>query len=101
MATMQKTTIQIQGELKTLKGKISGQTTKIPYATMHKKGKWWSNPYFWTHGVGRHDGETCFIKADGHKEKAASLNNTHGSKRVIPEGALHEGSNTVHNIKSF
>ena len=87
MATMQKTTIQIQGELKTLKGKISGQTTKIPYATMHKKGKWWSNPYCWTHGVGRHYREVCFRKSDGNNNKATSLNVINGSKRGIPEGA--------------
>ena len=57
MATMQKTISQIQGEFKTLKRKISGQATKKPDTYGYKKGNWWSNPYFWTHGVGQNDGE--------------------------------------------
>ena len=57
IAIIQKTTSQLQGYIKTLKSKLPGQATKKPDTYGYKKGNWWSNPYFWTHGVGQNDGE--------------------------------------------
>ena len=67
METMSKLIQQLQGEIKTLKSKQSGQSTNKPDTSGYNKGSWWGNPYFWTHGVGRHNGEACNYKAEGKK----------------------------------
>ena len=85
MTKMQKTISQLQGGIKTLKSKLSGQATKKPDTSGYKKCNWCSNPYCWTHGVSSHDGEACFKKLDSHKEKATSLNMINGSKKGVPE----------------
>ena len=87
MDTMSKIIQQLQGEINTLKSKQAGQTTKKTNLSDYKKRNWWSSKYFWTHGFGGHDGESCFKKSYGHKDKATSLNMTGGSTRGIPEGA--------------
>ena len=84
MAVMQKTIIKLRGEINTLKSKLSGQATKKPDKSGYKKGNWWSNPYFCTHGVISHGVETCFKKSDGHKGKSTSLNRMNVSKKGIP-----------------
>ena len=83
--------------MKTLNSNLAGHPTKKPEAKSYNKCNWWINPYLWTHGVGCHGGEAFFIRADGHKDKAAYLNRMSGRKRVITEGGLHEGSNKVKN----
>ena len=75
---------QLQGEIKTLKNKKSGQVTKKTNTSGYKKGNWWSNPLCWTHVVGRHDVEACKLKSYGHKEKSTYLNRMGGSKKGIP-----------------
>ena len=87
MDTMSKLIQQLQGKIKTLKSKQAGQSTKKTNPSNYKKGNWWSRKYCWTHGVSGHGGESCFNKADGHKDKAIYLNRMGGSKRGIPEGA--------------
>ena len=59
METISKLIQQLQGEIKTLKLKQAGQSTKKPNSLSYEKGNWWSNKYCWTHGVGWHDGEEC------------------------------------------
>ena len=44
VATMQKLINQLQGEIKTLKTKQSGQVTKKPETSEYTRGNWWSNP---------------------------------------------------------
>ena len=85
--TMQKLVHQFQGEIKTLKTKLSGQVTKKIDTSGYKKGNWCINCYLWTYGVGRNDIEACKFKAGGHKGKSTYLNRMGGSKKGIPEGA--------------
>ena len=70
MEAMKNNISQLQGEIKTLKSKLEVLPTKKPEATVHKKGNWWSNPYCWIYEFGRHNGESCFRKSDGQKEKS-------------------------------
>ena len=56
METISKIIQQLQGGIKTLKSKQAGRSTKKTNSSSYNKGNWWSNKYFWTHGVGRHDG---------------------------------------------
>ena len=86
IATMQKLIHPFQGEIKTLNTKQSSQFIKKPSTLGYKKVNWWSNPYCWTHGVGRHDGEACKFKVDDHNEKVTSLNRMDKSKEGILEG---------------
>ena len=62
MATMQNTISYLQGEIKNLKSKLSGKSTKRTGTPPQKKGNWWSNPYWRTNVVGRNNGEACFKK---------------------------------------
>ena len=54
--TMQKLIQKLQGEIKTLKTSQEGHSNKKTISLGYKKWSLWSNPYFWTHGVGRNDG---------------------------------------------
>ena len=47
MAKMQKTIIQLQGEIKTLKSKLSVLVNNKPDTSSYKKGNWWSKTYCW------------------------------------------------------
>ena len=54
---MKKLIQKLQGDIKTLKTRRLGQSTKKTDSSRYKKGSWRSNSYFWTHGFDSHDGE--------------------------------------------
>jgi hypothetical protein len=41
------------------------------------------NSYCWTHGTGRHTGENCNNKQEGHEEEATAQNKMGGSTAVL------------------
>ena len=78
METMPRIIQQLRGEIKTLKTKHSGQSTKKPDSLSYKNEKSRFNKYCCTHGIGRHNGEACRYKSVFHKEKEISLNRMGG-----------------------